>query len=145
MQCLQDDADYFLRAFAIDPENPMINLSLALSYVHYAIKRQADNRHHLVMQGFAFLFTYYNIRQRSLSHLERQEANYNVARTYHMLGLTHLAIPYYTRCLDLSFNVQKAYTEENYVREAALALQGLWAASGNIEKAQEVTYEWLVL
>lgn len=84
------------------------------------------------------------MRQGSQSALERQEANYNVGRAYHMLGLTHLAIPYYSRCLDRCFDRQEADNEENFVREAALALQGIWAASGNMEKAREVTQEWLV-
>lgn len=123
----------------------MINLSLALAYIHYAIKRQADNRHHLIMQGFAFLFTYYSIRQGSKSALERQEADYNVARAYHMLGLSHLAVPYYLRCLQLNFDVGEENSEESFTREAALALQGLWAISGDVENAREVTREWLVL
>lgn len=140
--------DYFLRAFALDPTNPMINLSLALGYIHYAIKRQADNRHHFLMQGFAFLFTYYDIRQDSDTPLEKQEAEYNVARAYYMLGLTHLAIPYYQRCLDMDVEVVKmnlGLTAENFTRDAAFALQGLWAACGDVDKAREVTDKWLVI
>lgn len=146
--CNLIDIDYFLRAFALDPSNPMINLSLALGYIHYAIKRQADNRHHFIMQGFAFLFTYYDIRQGSNTILERQEAEYNVARAYHMLGLTHLAIPYYLRCLIMDEDVKKinlGTAAENFAREAAFALQGLWAACGDIDKAREVTGKWLVV
>ena len=126
----------------------MINLSLALGYIHYAIKRQADNRHHFIMQGFAFLFTYYDIRQRSNTILERQEAEYNVARAHHMLGLTHLAIPFYLRCLGMDKDIEKINlggTAENFTREAAFALQGLWAASGDLDKAREVTEKWLVI
>ena len=126
----------------------MINLSLALGYLHYAVKRQSENRHHLVMQGFAFLFAYYNVRQHSNVVSEREEAEYNVARAYHMLGLSHLAIPYYERCLALAAQahvVGHNDTTESYVREAAVALQGLWATSGDYQLAREVTEKWLVL
>ncbi|KAF5019761.1 hypothetical protein F66182_8198, partial [Fusarium sp. NRRL 66182] len=34
---------YFLRSRALDPENPMVNLSLGLAYVHYGLKRQSTN------------------------------------------------------------------------------------------------------
>lgn len=140
--------DYFLRAFALDPNNPIINLSLALGYIHYAIKRQADNRHQLIVQGFAFLFAYYGIRQDSGLAIERQEAEYNVARAYHLLGLTDPAIPYYLRCLALDADVQSthsAHSAENFATEAAFALQGLWVASGNFVKAREVAEKWLVI
>lgn len=97
------------------------------------------------MQGFTFLFMYHKIRQFSKSVLERQEADYNVARAYHLLGLTHLAVPYYLNCLQMYFDLQETNSEENFTSEAALALQGLWAASGDMEKAREVTRKWLVL
>lgn len=67
-----------------------------------------------------------------------------------MLGLTHLAIPYYQRCLALSPDVQVdcpilGCAAEDFAVEAAYALQGLWAASGEMEKALTVTQTWLVI
>lgn len=126
----------------------MINLSLALAYLHYAIKRQSGNRHHLIMQGFAFLFAYYDLRQRANVGMEKQEADYNVARAYHALGLTHLAIPYYERCLALNNDIRADSidsTQEDFAKEAAFSLQGLWAANGEPKEALEVTERWLVL
>jgi len=142
------DKDYYLRALTIDPGNPMIKLSLALGYLHYALKRQADNRHHILIQGLTLLLDYYDDRGRSNSASERQEGEYNVAHAYHLLGLTHLAIPYYERCLDLSTAVQPGSLNcqaEDFAFEAAVNLQGHWAASGNMEKAREVTEKWLVI
>ena len=142
------DADYYLRAFALDSNNPMIKLSVALGYLHYALKRQADNRQQILMQGFAFLLDYYESRQQSHNCIEKQEAEFNVARAYHLLGLTHLAIPYYERCLKLSTTLPTenlSRDTEDFAREAAFALQGLWAASGNVEMAREVTEKWLVI
>lgn len=126
----------------------MIKLSLALGYLHYALKRQADNRHHLLMQGMAFLLEYYDCRKRSSRPSEKQEAEYNVAHAYHLLGLTHLAIPYYERCLAMSAAAQAEQSgcgADNFAQEAAFALQSFWAASGNMEKARELTERWLVI
>ena len=137
-----------MRALALDPSNPTIKLSLALGYLHYALKRQADNRHHILMQGLAFLFQYYDCRQRSSIFSERQEAEYNVAHAYHLLGLTHLAVPYYERCLAMSAAakvVGLGCGAEDFAQEAAFALQSFWAASGNMEKAREHTEMWLVV
>lgn len=126
----------------------MIKLSLSLSYIQYALKRQADNRHRLLMQGLAFLVDYYDDRLELGNCSEKQEAEYNVARAYHLLGLTHLAIPYYERCLDLSSLVQAHYEGcdvEDFAPEAALSLQGIWAASNNTEQARQITETWLVI
>lgn len=141
-------ADYFLRAYALDPRNPMINLSLALGYIHHAIKRQAENRNHLIMQGFAFLFAYYNIRSISKSAPERQEASFNVARVFHMLGLTHLGVQYYLECLEIGRDLESLganHAVDGISRETAYALQSIWIANGNNDKARNITEKWLVL
>ena len=100
------------------------------------------------MQGFAFLFEYHDRRQDEGGISEKQEAAYNVARAFHMLGLTHLATPYYQQCLNFSEIVQHQYAGsgvEDFAQEAAFALQGIWATNGNEEKALEVTERWLQL
>ena len=124
----------------------MINLSIALSYIHHALKRQVDNRHYLIMQGFAFLSLYYDTRHVSKDPCERQEAEYNIARTFHLLGLTQSAIPHYQNCLDLGETTKDDVPpgcDNTFSMEAALALQGLWANEGEYEKALQVTRSWL--
>lgn len=139
--------NYFYRAHALQPDHPLINLSIALAYIHYALKRQSSNRHFLIMQGFSFLFAYYNTRKLSASLDEKQEAEYNIGRTYHLLGLVHMAIPFYERCLTLSSldNILTSDISEGFELEAALALQGIWMRNEEWEKAQAITKTWLVL
>jgi general transcription factor 3C polypeptide 3 (transcription factor C subunit 4) len=135
--------DYFFRAYALDPGNAMINLSLGLGYIHYGLKRQSENRQFHLMQGLAFLFKYYESRHNSPKVEERQEAHYNIARSYQMLGLAHLAIPYYLRVLE---EVQDSViTREDLVRDAAYNLQNVYSMSGNLEMARFVTAKWLVI
>ena len=103
------------------------------------------------MQGLSFLFVYYDNRITSGLLSQRQEATYNAGRTFHMLGLAHLAIKYYEQCLELSLEIRRGVVEdrevqgEDFAQEAAYALQCLWAAAGNMEKAREVAEEWMVL
>ena len=112
---------YLARAASIDPTNRLINMSAGLAYIHYALKRQATNRQYLLTQGFAFLFRYYHDRlsgrtetittvgedgenkqvkvTRKASRAERQEAHFNIARAYSLIGLGNLANEYYLRVL----------------------------------------------
>lgn len=140
--------NYFFRAYALDPNNPMINLSIALSYIHHALKRQADNRHHLVAQGLAFLSAYRDLRLESSDICEKQEAEYNTALAYHSIGLTHLAVRFYERCLDLRSEMRNGGAHghgDEFSSEAAFALQALMATSGDYYSARQFTEEWLVI
>lgn len=102
--------NYFLRAAALDPENPMVNLSTGLAYVHYAMKRQVENRQFILAQGLHYFFKYYEARitgsngngfeggseeEKEDVLIGRLEANYNLARCYHLLGIYHLAAKFY--------------------------------------------------
>ncbi|KAL1953622.1 hypothetical protein VTO42DRAFT_2540 [Malbranchea cinnamomea] len=149
--------NYFFRAYALDPKNPAVLLSIALSYIHHALKRQAENRHYMIMQGMSFMEEYRAVREQSTVPQERQEMEFNFARVYHMLGLAHLAIQRYERCLSLGDEIKSAREQteksekhssgwsEDFSREAAYALQCLYAFSGEMESARQVTEQWLVI
>lgn len=137
--------DYFFRAYALDPHNPMINLNIALAYVQHALKRQTENRQYSITQGLSFMMAYYASRSQH-SHLEeRQEAHYNMARVYHMLGLPHLAIPFYQKVLDETSQASTKPGDENLVLDTAYNLQTIYVLSGNRELAEEITTQWLVI
>jgi general transcription factor 3C polypeptide 3 (transcription factor C subunit 4) len=123
----------------------MINLSIGLAYIHLALKRQTNNRQHNVLQGLTFMLRYYDLRKTSLHIEERQEAHFNMARAYHMLGLTHLAIPFYKKVFDeLSKGISNS-GREDLVVDTAYNLQTLHAIGGNPELAKDITRKWLVI
>ncbi|KAK5664280.1 hypothetical protein OQA88_498 [Cercophora sp. LCS_1] len=145
---------YFARAASLDPKNYMINLSAGLAYVHYALKRQATNRQYLLTQGFAYLFRYYDDRRKSAkSAAERQEAEFNIARAYQLIGLGNLAVVHYKEVLA------EAETEEgrrelrkdgiigneDLTLEAAYNIRTMCYLLGDIEGARAVTERWLVV
>ncbi|EAQ91053.1 hypothetical protein CHGG_02988 [Chaetomium globosum CBS 148.51] len=162
---------YFARAASLDPSNPLINLSTGLAYVHYALKRQATNRQYLLTQGFAFLFRYYDDRLRLHPRTEkggvdkgrvdgrgvvgvRQEAHFNIARAYSLVGLAGLAVEYYKKVLaeggtgdgdgEGGEGVGGMGSEDLRV-EAAYNIRTLCYLLGDVEGARGVAGEFLVL
>ncbi|GAN08297.1 TPR-like protein [Mucor ambiguus] len=86
---------FFLRSYAIAPKDRLTTLSLGLSLLHSAITRKSENRHLQIMQGMLFIFEYAKIANYD------QEAEYNIGRAFHLLGLTHLAVPHYEKALSM--------------------------------------------
>ena len=41
---------YYLRAYDLRPDDPLVCLTLALAYAHRAMQRQTDNRHYQLAQ-----------------------------------------------------------------------------------------------
>ncbi|KAH8653483.1 hypothetical protein BX600DRAFT_526676 [Xylariales sp. PMI_506] len=156
--------NYFVRARALDPDNLMVNISIGQAYLHYALKRQAENRQHFIAQGFAFLHRYYDAKLAAAgpSSQQRQEAHYNLARSYHAVGLAHLAAEYYRRVFrevetDTSNRDETAALvtkrqargprggDDDLVREAAYNLQMCCLVGGDIEGVRELGERWLVM
>jgi general transcription factor 3C polypeptide 3 (transcription factor C subunit 4) len=158
--------NYLFRAFALDPDNPVILLSIGLSYIHNSLKRQAENRHYMILQGLSFMQEYRRVREQSSVPQQRQEMEFNFARVYQLLGLGHLAVQGYEKCLaigeeivastrkqeqngsqrgDSSSPPAPSQEPENFTQEAAYALQTVYALSGELGMAKQVTERWLVL
>ncbi|KAK4210959.1 transcription factor tau subunit sfc4 [Rhypophila decipiens] len=132
--------NYLARSASIDPNNPLINMSIGLAYLHYALKRQATNRQYLLMQGFSFLFRYYkdrlapkkvvvtktikegdNMLERTVERqvrprkAQRQETHFNIARAYGLIGLGNLANEYYLKVLKEEDDEEDDQEEEEGV------------------------------
>ncbi|KAI1613202.1 hypothetical protein EDD37DRAFT_561902 [Exophiala viscosa] len=137
---------YLFRAHSLAPKNPVVLLSIALSYMHELLKRQIDNRHMYLLQGWAFFEEYADARREwaqakddseLLAVIER-EIEYNRARCWHMLGMSDLAIRSYEKMLSIGESA-------DYTMEAAYAIQTIYALSGNAIMAREVTEKYLVV
>ncbi|KAL1970571.1 hypothetical protein VTN77DRAFT_4215 [Rasamsonia byssochlamydoides] len=149
--------NYFFRAYTLDDRNPAVLLSIALCYIHHSLKRQSDNRHYMIIQGLSFMNEYRRVREKAGSLLpERQEMEFNFARVWHSLGLTHLAVEGYQRALAIGEQIraeaerrqaagEPAGFVENFSSEAAVALQNIYALSGDLAAAREVTEKYLVI
>ncbi|KAJ3219205.1 transcription factor TFIIIC subunit tfc4 [Dinochytrium kinnereticum] len=85
---------FFVRAYNLLPDEPIVNMSLGLAYLHYAMQRRTDKRQLRIVQGFTFLFRYFEIEKGSM------EACYNLARAFHQIGVMDHAIEYYEKVLE---------------------------------------------
>ena len=189
----QEALNYYYRAHALAPEHPLINLSLSVAYAHYGLKRQSLNRQAHISQSLSFLYKYRDERFKSGDLVEKQEAEFNLGRSFQMLGLVHLALPYYHKVLETGKDIRKSWerrgaekleqhrlqdTEEDTVMndysnnapndsgpdehtrkldceddlfqedfsiDAAYALQDIYASVGNMEQAQAIIDEYMVL
>lgn len=140
--------NYYTRAYHIAPTNAMLPFSIGLAYLHRCMQRQCENRHLQVLQAFTFLYEYYDMRKRDAEPIERhQEAEYNMGRALHQLGLSHLAVEYYLRVIQMSeeANEQGEAIKGDMKWEAAYNLQMVYITSGNPRLAREVTERWLVI
>lgn len=91
---------YFLRAYALDHQNPMVHLSLGLAYAHHGMKRQSANRQYLILQGQAFIWQYAEQAVNSYDASTSTEVYYNLGRLFHLLGMTSMALKYYSLATD---------------------------------------------
>jgi len=144
--------DYYFRVFAVKPEDPVVSLCIANAFVQSALKRISENRHFQIQQGLAFLWRYYELRARPAGGaraLHRQEAEFNVGRVYHGLGMEHLALGFYEKCLALRGEVvherENGEPEEDFAVEAAFAVGNIRGAGGDVGGARRMAEEWMVL
>ncbi|KXS21759.1 TPR-like protein [Gonapodya prolifera JEL478] len=135
----------YLRAYEACPVDPLINLTLGIAFLGKALTRQTENRHLQITQGLAFIFRYYDLRRGNA------EACYNVARAFHQIGLLHLAIPYYERCLNVhrlpqrdSAGAALPYSPD-LTKEVAYNLTRLYMRTGSRAMAAAVASRFLVV
>ncbi|KAI0526612.1 hypothetical protein F5B22DRAFT_168251 [Xylaria bambusicola] len=139
--------NYFLRAYSIDPTNQMVLLSVGQCYIHYALKRQSENRQYLLVQGFVFLHRYYDLKVSSADAAQRQEAHYNMARSYHAIGIPHLAAQFYQRVLrDIPDDSEPSVLGiSDLSKEAAYNLQQICWAGGDLHAVKCLGERYLTL
>ncbi|KAJ3380278.1 transcription factor TFIIIC subunit tfc4 [Entophlyctis sp. JEL0112] len=132
--------EYFLDAHRLAPDDPLVNLSLGISFLHWSMIRSVDNRHRRVLQAFTFLHKYEELRGSS------PEALYNIGRAYHQLGLDHMAISYYEKVLACveGDDVDGAKMRSKWpVKEAAYNMSLILNANGSSAYAQAILAQHL--
>ncbi|KAI9670277.1 MAG: transcription factor TFIIIC subunit tfc4 [Alyxoria varia] len=116
---------YHLRAYAVAPYQATTCLSIAVTYIHVGTRRTAKDKHYHVLEGVAWLERYRKIRlKRDLKRkkgrnersMVRMEVLYNEGRFWHLLGLGHLAVGCYERCLRVGEGAAHDHDEDGDVR-----------------------------
>ncbi|CCD23565.1 transcription factor TFIIIC subunit TFC4 NDAI_0B05320 [Naumovozyma dairenensis CBS 421] len=120
------------------PDDPMVNLLMGLSHLHRSMQRLTAHRHFQILHGLRYLFRYHDIRSTKYTELEKQEADYNIGRAFHLIGLVSIAITYYDKVLN-------NYSEEKLKRHAAYNSIIIYQESGNIELANSLMRDYLTI
>ncbi|KAJ7263136.1 hypothetical protein B0H12DRAFT_1103519 [Mycena haematopus] len=131
---------YLLMAYDYCKEDPMISICITIASLGRASQRQCDNRHHLIVQGMAFLARYRAYRALSGDHVV--EIEYNVGRTFHQLALYSHAARHYECALAAA---AKNPNDMNCAAEAAYNLSMIYVATGARTLAIELHRRWLSL
>jgi len=66
---------YFFRALSLDPANPVILLTISLSYIHEMMKRQNENRHLYLLQAWSFFEEYADARRAAAQKIDADDSN----------------------------------------------------------------------
>lgn len=118
------------------PDDPMVNLLMGLSHIHRSMQRLTANRHFQILHGLRYLYRYHEIRQNSYTEVEKQEADYNVGRAFHLIGLVSIAITYYNKVLE-------DYHDDKLKKHAAYNCITIYQESGNTELANSLMMKYL--
>ncbi|CAI4062223.1 transcription factor TFIIIC subunit TFC4 SKDI_07G3010 [Saccharomyces kudriavzevii IFO 1802] len=118
------------------PDDPMVNLLMGLSHIHRAMQRLTAQRHFQILHGLRYLYRYYTIRKDQYTDLEKQEADYNLGRAFHLIGLVSIAVEYYNRVLE-------NYHDEKLKKHAAYNSIIIYQQSGNAELADNLMEKYL--
>ena len=123
-----------------------------------------------LLQGWAFFEEYVDARREWAQHkvqgckehggkvgkpldvdglevLIEREIEFNRARCWHMLGMTNLALRSYEKVLSMAVpaNENDGTKNTDFTMDAAYAISTIYALSGNMEMAREVTEKYLVV
>ncbi|KMZ69476.1 hypothetical protein ZOSMA_213G00190 [Zostera marina] len=141
----QDAAKKYLRAYKLQPNNPLINLCCGTALINLALGFRLKNKHLTLIQGMGFLFQYLRICN------ESQEALYNIARAFQHVGLVTLAVSYYEKVLEMEvddYPIPKLLVPKsqqpmvpgycNLRREAAFNLHLIYMKSGSVDLARHI-------
>ncbi|KAL9090933.1 MAG: hypothetical protein Q9159_001676 [Coniocarpon cinnabarinum] len=104
--------NYYMRAYAAQPDNPLVLLCAMVAYATLSMKRLSATRHHQVLSAVSAFTRYKEIRLQDgngnemkdgrLKRQRRMETDFNEGRMWHLWGLMHLAVPCYERVFALA-------------------------------------------
>lgn len=122
-------------------DDPLVHLMMGVAFMSLVVQKHTNNRHALVIQGFAFLNRYLELRG------ECQESLYNLGRAFHHIGLYHVSIHYYEQALALP-PVGKDDEERSLLdltQTIAFNLMQIYRQEGNERLAHFVMQKYLII
>jgi general transcription factor 3C polypeptide 3 (transcription factor C subunit 4) len=104
----------------------------------------------MILQGFTFIMNYYRLTLKKAESYSprqgariRQNAEYNVGRAFHQLGLLTFASRYFEKVIEIS--EEFGGLERDLVFEAVHNLNLIMCLAGNVKAAKALTEKYLVI
>jgi general transcription factor 3C polypeptide 3 (transcription factor C subunit 4) len=125
---------FYMSALQLSPHDPLIHFMIGISSLLRANNKFIRHRHQYVMQGYACLFKYAQLRLESSSGSDfymfaEPEVCYNLGLAFQSMKLYHFAIPYYEQVLSMG---------RSLVHESAHNLSVLYRHGGQEYLARQV-------
>ncbi|GMM27820.1 transcription factor TFIIIC subunit [Martiniozyma asiatica (nom. inval.)] len=142
---------YLIKLYKHFDDNPELLFLLALSNLYRSVQRKTLNTSFQILQGFTYLQEWMQAKEkaakgkgRKLDGYDHMENYYNIGRAFHMLGLDHLAVSLYEKCLQVGENMQ-VDKRWDLRKEAAHNLICIYSGSGNWEESEKLMEKYLVI
>ncbi|KAK4685298.1 general transcription factor 3C polypeptide 3 (transcription factor C subunit 4), partial [Tremellales sp. Uapishka_1] len=148
MKSYQSALFYYFRAYEQNQYDPFICLSIAQAYFGRSMNRQADNKHYQIAQGLAFLTRYRKLSAKDAK--SQEEVEYNYGRSFHSIGVLHLATVHYERVLASVRSRMDVSQDPEEIRQTSLAFEAahnlvlIYAAVDSTELVKQRS-KWLSL
>ncbi|CAF1216027.1 unnamed protein product [Rotaria magnacalcarata] len=130
---------HYMKLFRLTPNEPLVSLLLAISFVHVACQKYAYSRHQRVLHALAFLKHYRNLRG------ECTETYYNIGRLMHFLSLHYAAAYFYHKCLETESPIVDTDDIYGLKYQAAYNLALIYKASKNEKFARHIIRTYMTL
>ncbi|CAF3984123.1 unnamed protein product, partial [Adineta steineri] len=130
---------HYMKLFRLTPDEPLVSLLLAISFVHVACQKYAYSRHQRVLHALAFLKQYRNLRG------ECTETYYNIGRLMHFLSLHYAAAYFYHKCLETESPINDSNDIYGLKYQAAYNLALIYKASKNEKFARHIIRTYMTL
>lgn len=134
---------YLNRAYRHYNKDPTICLALGLAHVHRSMQRLSANRHLQLLQGISYILEYRQLRLLNATVYEQQEIEFNMAKLFHMLGLTNEAIVHYNKVIEYHDDIEDI--DHDLLMEAVFNLTLIYNINGNSSMARDLSSTYLVI
>ncbi|KAG7816932.1 hypothetical protein KL928_004396 [Ogataea angusta] len=128
---------YSLKIYRDYYNDPSLVFLMGLANLHRSMQRQTINKNFQIIQGLSFMLEYAQLRRAGGGY--EMEINYNLGRTFNLLGLNTLALQFYEQVLLLD-EPDDAY---NLKYEAAYNSYLIYCYNGNFKLAEELMDKYL--
>ncbi|XP_037939512.1 general transcription factor 3C polypeptide 3-like [Teleopsis dalmanni] len=127
--------------------DPLVALCIAVIFNQISLQKKVLRKSSAIAHSTAFAHRYAELRRNnSLTCAAEQEICYNIGRIYHQAGIMHLAIYYYERALAQQHPLIDEHAEYlSLTYETAYNLHLIYKANGNLHKARQILYKYIVI